>query len=118
MPDDQFFGDPATMLCAWCSVMHASALCERCRALVASGKNRGPLPSMLIPRVERRECWACSPAGDRKTGALASRNPADAKFCAPHIELANRRRRAVPIEFDEPQVPRTVDAKPPGHFFF
>jgi hypothetical protein len=93
--------DTSTMLCAWCSVMHASALCERCRALVASGKNRGPLPSFLLTRVERSECWGCRPPDPTKNP-----DPVQAKFCARHVEASLHRRRLaeIPLEFDRPQV--------------
>ncbi len=99
--------DVETMLCPWCSVMHSSAPCERCRKLIASGKNRGGLPSFMIPRAEYpSECWACHPPDPEKHP-----NPANAKFCRRHIEASQGYRRVVPLEFNQPQVPRAVAMK-------
>jgi hypothetical protein len=110
--------DTSTMLCAYCSVM-PSALCERCRALVARGANRGPLPAMLIPQVPRALCWACRPP--QPTTDLVMPNPALARFCAAHVEASIRRRSVVPLEYDKPQRARVVDTESfetRPHFFF
>jgi hypothetical protein len=105
--------DISTLLCPACSVLHSAALCERCRSLVASGKNRGPLPSFLIPHaLDKHECWACKPPDPAKNP-----DPSQAKFCSRHIEASTRRRRVVPLEYDRPQTPRAVGQPSSRHWF-
>jgi hypothetical protein len=113
MPDPAPF-DTSTMLCPWCSVMHAFAPCERCQALIDSGRNRGPMPSFLVPRAESgRGCWACrTPDPDKHP------DPSRAVFCDRHAELAARRRRTVPLEYDKPQTPRLVARRPQRREWF
>src|ERR1700735_1311082 len=85
--DDEQTGhfDPATCLCVAGSVAPSSvALCERCEALVKSGRSHGRLPQWMIPiATHRMECWSCHPP---RKGPDVSR----AKFSLAHRDLGYR----------------------------
>jgi hypothetical protein len=76
--------DRAKRLCSRCSVVAmnnvAVPLGARCKALVESGRNEGPLPVPLIPTCSTRECSICRGWTPSGCGDIA--------FCARHAEQA------------------------------
>ena len=68
---------PWRRLCGQCSTLPI-ALCERCRRLVASGRNLGPLPSFALEKVDSSACMTCKGHfPDAKDGSRA-------RFCVRH----------------------------------
>lgn len=86
--------DPlADYLCEWCTAT-SGALCDPCKALVASGACRGPRPVHAMPRAATpAACTVCRGERPGDGGTL--------RFCPTHT-VGSRRRRTPDPRNDPP----------------
>jgi hypothetical protein len=97
--------DPfANHLCAWCSVT-CGDLCSRCAELVKSGKNKGVLPYVELPRADSpRSCTICR--GERPSDGGTVR------FCdACRMRSVRRRHGREGDPWNEAPQPKTLRAR-------